>query len=105
MKLFYEQVKEIPDIRIYGDFSQKDRAAIVSLNLGEEDSGEISDYLSAEYEIDTRSGGHCAPLMHQHLNTVKSGIVRVSLSFMNTKEEIQFFIKAIQEISEGNYDN
>ena len=47
MKLFYEQVKEIPDIRIYGDFSQKDRAAIVSLNLGEEDSGEISDYLSA----------------------------------------------------------
>ena len=43
--------------------------------------------------------------MHQHLNTVKSGIVRVSLSFMNTKEEIQFFIKAIQEISEGNYDN
>ena len=32
MQLFYEQVKEIPDIRIYGDFSQKDRAAIVSLN-------------------------------------------------------------------------
>lgn len=49
MQLFYEQVKEIPDIRIYGDFSQKDRAAIVSLNLGEEESGEVSDYLSTEY--------------------------------------------------------
>ena len=61
--------------------------------------------LNNKYDIAIRCGTHCAPLMHQHLNTVKSGIVRVSLSFMNTKEEIQFFIKAIKEISEGNYDN
>ena len=48
MRRFYEQALEIPDIRIYGDFSQKDRAAIVSLNLGEEDSAQVSDYLSEE---------------------------------------------------------
>ena len=96
MKLFYEQVKEIPDIRIYGDFSQKDRAAIVSLNLGEEDSGEISDYLSAEYEIDTRSGGHCAPLMHGALGTVDQGAVRFSFSHFNTMEEVQEAVKAMR---------
>lgn len=73
MRRFYEQALEIPDIRIYGDFSQKDRAAIVSLNLGEEDSAQVSDYLSEEYDIATRSGGHCAPLMHEALKTVEQG--------------------------------
>ena len=95
MKLFYEQV--IPDIRIYGDFSQKDRAAIVSLNLGEEDSGEISDYLSAEYEIDTRSGGHCAPLMHGALGTVDQGAVRFSFSHFNTEEQVECAVQALKE--------
>ena len=97
MKLVYEQVKEIPDIRIYGDFSQKDRAAIVSLNLGEEDSGEISDYLSAEYEIDTRSGGHCAPLMHGALGTVDQGAVRFSFSHFNTEEQVECAVQALKE--------
>ena len=97
MKLFYEQVKEIPDIRIYGDFSQKDRAAIVSLNLGEEDSGEISDHLSAEYEIDTRSGGHCAPLMHGALGTVDQGAVRFSFSHFNTEEQVKCAVQALKE--------
>ncbi len=97
MKLFYEQVKEIPDIRIYGDFSQKDRAAIVSLNLGEEDSGAISDYLSAEYEIDTRSGGHCAPLMHGALGTVDQGAVRFSFSHFNTEEQVKCAVQALKE--------
>ena len=36
--------------------------------------------------------------MHQHLDTVKSGIVRVSLSFMNTKEEIQFSSKQFKKL-------
>ncbi len=97
LKLFYEQVKEIPDIRIYGDFSQKDRAAIVSLNLGEEDSGEISDYLSAEYEIDARSGGHCAPLMHGALGTVDQGAVRFSFSHFNTEEQVECAVQALKE--------
>ena len=97
MKLFYEQVKEIPDIRIYGDFSQKDRAAIVSLNLGEEDSGEVSDYLSSEYEIDTRSGGHCAPLMHGTLGTVDQGVVRFSFSHFNTEEQVECAVQALKE--------
>lgn len=97
MELFYEQVKEIPDIRIYGDFSQKDRAAIVSLNLGEEDSGEVSDYLSSEYEMDTRSGGHCAPLMHGALGTVDQGAVRFSFSHFNTEEQVESAVQALKE--------
>ena len=92
----FEQALEIPDIRIYGDFSQKDRAAIVSLNLGEEDSAQVSDYLSEEYDIATRSGGHCAPLMHEALKTVEQGAVRFSFSHFNTEEQIDEAIDALK---------
>ena len=96
MRRFYEQALEIPDIRIYGDFSQEDRAAIVSLNLGEEDSARVSDYLSEEYDIATRSGGHCAPLMHQALGTAEQGAVRFSFSHFNTEVQIDEAVDALK---------
>lgn len=96
MRRFYEQIKEIPGIRIYGDFEQKDRAAIVSLNLGEEDSGQISDYLVQEYDIYTRSGGHCAPLMHQALGTKEQGAVRFSFSHFNSEEDADMAAEALR---------
>ena len=70
---FYEGVKDIPEITIYGDFSTKERCAIVTLNIGEYDSSEVSDALLTEYSISTRPGGHCAPLMHEALGTVDRG--------------------------------
>ena len=71
MRRFYEGVKEIPGVKIYGDFSQENRCAIVTLNIGEYDSSEVSDELLTEYGISTRPGGHCAPLMHEALGTVE----------------------------------
>ena len=97
MKRFYEQVREIPDIRIYGDFSQKNRAPIVSLNLGDEDSAAVSDYLSQEYGIAVRPGGHCAPLMHLALGTKEQGAVRFSFSHFNTEEHIDTAVRALRE--------
>ena len=96
-RLFYEEVRRIPDIRLYGDFGDPDRAAIVSLNLGEEDSGAVSDYLSQEYGIYTRSGGHCAPLMHQALGTKRQGAVRFSFSHFNTEEDVEAAVRALRE--------
>ena len=96
-RLFYEEVRRIPDVRLYGDFEDPDRAAIVSLNLGEEDSGAVSDYLSQEYGIYTRSGGHCAPLMHQALGTKRQGAVRFSFSHFNTEEDVEAAVGALRE--------
>ncbi len=97
---FRKLTENIPGIRFYGDFSEKNRAPIVSLNLGERDSGEISDRLAAEYEIFTRSGGHCAPLMHETLGTREQGTVRFSFSHFNTEQEITKAAEALREIAE-----
>ena len=100
MKLFYEAVREIPGITVYGDFTSYNRCAIVSLNVRDYDSGQVSDALSEEYGIATRPGAHCAPLMHRALGTVDQGAVRFSFSHFNTEEEIKIAVSALQELAQ-----
>ena len=98
--LFYNSIKNIKDIKIYGDFSTKERGPIVSLNLGNYSSSSVSDELFERFEIATRSGGHCAPLMHKALGTEKQGAVRFSFSYFNTKDEVLFASKALKILGE-----
>lgn len=100
MRRFYEGVKDVPGVKIYGDFTQENRCAIVTLNIGKYDSSEVSDELLTEYGISTRPGGHCAPLMHEALGTVEQGAVRFSFSHYNTEEEVDIAIRAIHELAE-----
>ena len=96
---FYHGVKDIPQVKIYGDFSGKERCAIVTLNIGDYDSSEVSDELLMTYGISTRAGGHCAPLMHEALGTVEQGAVRFSFSHYNTDEDVETAIRAIKELA------
>ena len=97
---FYSNVREIPGITVYGDFSSPNRCAIVSLNVRNYDSGEVSDALSEEFGIATRPGAHCAPLMHKALGTVDQGAVRFSFSHYNTMEEINIAVSALRELAQ-----
>ena len=96
---FYHGVKDIPNIKIYGDFSGTERCAIVTLNIGDYDSSEVSDELLMTYGISTRAGGHCAPLMHEALGTVEQGAVRFSFSHYNSDEDVETAIRAIKELA------
>ena len=99
MRRFYECVRHIDGVTVYGDFSPSQRAAIVALNIRDYDSAEIADVLSADYGIATRPGAHCAPRMHEALGTVQQGAVRFSFSVFNTEEEIDAAIAAVAELA------
>ena len=71
----------------------------MAFNIGDIDSAAFSDELSFSYDISTRPGAHCAPLMHKAMNTVDQGAVRFSFSHYNTEEEIDQAIKAVKEIA------
>ncbi len=94
---FYNKVKELPRIKIYGDFSKKERCPIVTLNIDNYDSGDIAEEL-LNYGVATRAGGHCAPLMHEALGTIEQGAVRFSFGYFNTEEEVDEVIKIIKNI-------
>ena len=98
MLRFFEGVKNIEGVTVYGDFT-KDKTAIVALNIRDYESGEVSYELSQGYGIATRPGAHCAPRMHKALGTAEVGAVRFSFSFYNTEEEIDEAIRAVAELA------
>ena len=101
MRHFYDSISQTPGIQIYGDFSVKWRCPIVSLNIWDYDSSEVSDELQVSFGIATRPGAHCAPLMHKALGTEKQGAVRFSFSHFNTEEEIETAILAVKELAKS----
>ncbi len=100
MTRFYEGVRGIEGVTVYGDFSSDARTAVVALNIRDYDSGEVSDELSQAYDIATRPGAHCAPRMHRALGTTEQGAVRFSASWFTTREEVDAAIQAVRELAE-----
>lgn len=98
MQRFYEGVRTIEGVTVYGDFT-RDRAPIVALNIGDIPSGEVADILSGEFFIATRPGAHCAPRLHQALGTVEQGAVRFSFGYFNTIDDVDAAIAAIRSIA------
>ena len=96
---FYEAVRVIPGIRVYGNFDVAHRAPVVALNIADMDSAEVSDQLSYEYGIATRPGAHCAPRLHRAMGTEEQGAVRFSWSWANTEEETDAAIEAVKAIA------
>ena len=99
-KRFYEGVKDLPGVTVYGDFSNWNRTAVVTLNIGDYDSGAVSDALEEDYGIATRPGAHCAPRMHHALGTAEQGAVRFSFALVNTVEEVDAAIQAVKELAQ-----
>ena len=96
---FLAGVREIPGITLYGAFDQPTRSAIVSLNVGDIDSAEISDALMQGWGIATRPGAHCAPLMHRALGTERQGVARFSFGYFNTDGEVDAAIDAVRDLA------
>ena len=97
-RLFYETVREIPGVRLYGDFTAR-----VRHRLAEPDGRgfrRVADALWEEYGICVRAGAHCAPLMHKALGTVEQGVVRFSFSHTNTREEALAAACAVRSLAE-----
>lgn len=88
----------IDDIIVYGDLNGKKITTCVSINAQSLDSSELCYFLETN-GIKTRCGLHCAPLAHKTIGSYPSGTVRLSVSYFNTKKEIDFVLKTLNKIS------
>ena len=96
---FYEAVRGLEGVTVYGDFSQPLRAGIVSLNIRGLDSARAADLLASEFDIAVRAGAHCAPRMHRALGTEETGAVRFSFSPFTTPEETAAAAEAVRALA------
>jgi cysteine desulfurase family protein len=79
-------------------YSKPNRVGIVAFEVDGFSSEDLADVLNQRFDIAVRAGLHCAPLMHKYLKTDKNGLVRVSLSVQNSARELDFFIRALNEV-------
>lgn len=83
-------LKKIEGLKIYGDTNNK--TSVISFNIENLHPYDIGSILD-KFGIAVRTGQHCAQPIMDHF--LISGTVRVSLSFINTKKEIDKLIEAI----------
>lgn len=95
---FYQELQKIADVTIYGDFTNP-RVDVFSINIKDAESAIVSDVLWEEYQVATRPGYHCAPLMHEALGTADRGTVRLSFSSFTTKAEVDTVLAALQNLA------
>ena len=102
MELFeklYEGLSEINKVKIYGPGTGAYRVPVLSFNIEGMSPEEAGARLNLDYNIATRTGLHCAPLIHERLGTAPQGTIRMSIGPMNTVEDIEQALRAVEEIS------
>ncbi|HJN78799.1 MAG TPA: cysteine desulfurase [Flavobacteriaceae bacterium] len=94
LKYATDRLNKIPGIKIYGNLENK--ISVISFNLSNHHPSDIGSILD-QFGIAVRTGQHCTqPIMDYYKIP---GTVRVSLSFYNTKSEIDLLIDALQKAS------
>jgi len=96
----FEQLQQIPEIRTYGPqpkIAGLGRAALASFTAGDVHPHDLSTILD-QAGVAIRAGHHCTQPLHRYL--VTQSTARASLSFYNTREEIDVFITALKEAVE-----
>lgn len=58
---------------------------------------QVADILDREFDICVRAGHHCSPYISNFFN-VDDGFVRLSLSYFNSKNDIDIFTAALEDI-------
>jgi cysteine desulfurase family protein len=94
---FISMLKDIRGITIY---DENPDLPIVSFDIAGIDNHEAGFILARAYHVITRTGLHCAPLVHERIDGGK-GCIRASFSYFNTRDECKAAAEAIREVAES----
>ena len=97
-KRFIDGVINIDENLLVGKKDVENRTAVVSLDFKNLDNGVVCNKLDKIYNIQTRSGLHCAPSAHKTLGTFPHGTVRFSFGHFNSEEDVDYVISALKDI-------
>ncbi len=90
---------QVKGVTLWGTTRLHNRVATMSVTVANFDPSDVGTFLDVNYGIQTRTGLHCAPLIHEHLGTTPHGSVRFSIGPFNTKSHIEAAVKAVDQIA------
>lgn len=89
-------------IQLYLPAENSSHTSVLSFNIPGYEADEVGVILNEDFDIAVRTGYHCAPFIHDFLNTVDTkGTVRVSIGYFNTDDDVNALINALTDIMEG----
>jgi cysteine desulfurase/selenocysteine lyase len=93
-------LKSIDRVILYCQDDLIDHISVVCFNIRGIDAADVGTMLDVDHNIASRTGLHCAPLVHEQLGTDKiHGAVRFGIGPFNTEEHIAAAIGAVEEIA------
>lgn len=97
---FVDAVKQIDGLITYCCDCMDNHISTITINVEGLDAGDVGIMLDVDFNIATRTGLHCAPLVHKQLGIDKiHGGVRFSIGPFNTEEHVDRSIEALKEIA------
>ena len=97
--MLQEGLSEIDEVTIWGTKRLDRRVATMSVTVENYDASDVGAFLDVDYNVLTRTGLHCAPLIHEHHGTAPRGTVRFSVGPFNTEEHVEAVVSAVAEIA------
>jgi len=100
-KKLVEGLRQIEGVRLYCCDSLENHLSTVLMNLRGVDPGDVGVMLDVDHNIATRTGLHCAPLVHRQLGIEAThGGVRFSVGAFNTESDVDAAITAVADIAQ-----
>lgn len=96
-KRFFESVRSMKDVTVYGDFGTNTRVPTVSLNIRGFTSDEIKEHMRKNH-IAISSGDCSCPRLMEPMGIGKEGVARFSFGYFNTRMDVNDAIWALMEL-------
>lgn len=97
-----EELSHFDGIKLYACNPLYDKIPLTSFRVDGMLPSEVGYILDKEFNICTRVGLQCAPLMHKVLHTYPTGTVRISLSHFTTENDIAKLLTALRKMTTKN---
>ena len=95
-----KSLQKIDGVTTYCADSPENHISVLSFNIHGFEAGDVGTMLDVDYNIATRTGLQCAPLVHKQIGTEEiHGTVRFGIGPFNTDEHIDKAIEAVKEIA------
>lgn len=96
--LLLSKLTEMKQVILYGSNHPQPQLPILAFRFENYSSDQVAFALWDRYQIATRAGFHCAPLLHKHFQTTDCGLVRLSLGYYTKKSDVIDTVTAISEL-------
>jgi len=99
LEMLQDGLAEIKGVTQHGTRSLDRRVPTLSVSVNGFDASDVGTFLDVDFDILTRTGLHCAPLIHEHYGTAPRGTVRFSVGPFNNEDHIVAAVRAVSEIA------